>query len=43
MEAIIQAYAPGMRHQALVDFARAMGLPQKTIKAVERLIAGKGA
>jgi hypothetical protein len=43
MQAIIQAYPPGMRHQALVDFARAMGLPQKAVKEVEKLIAGKGA
>jgi hypothetical protein len=43
MQAIIQAYPPGLRHQALVDFARAMGLPQRTIKEVEKLIAGKGA
>jgi hypothetical protein len=41
MQAIIQAYPPGQRAQALVDFARAMGLPQKTLKEVEKLIAGK--
>jgi hypothetical protein len=43
MQAIFQAYPPGLRNQALVDFARAMGLPQRTIKEVEKLMAGKGA
>ena len=38
MQAIVQTYPLGLRHQALVDFARAMGLPQKTIKEVEKLI-----
>jgi hypothetical protein len=38
MQAIIQTYPPGLRHQALVDFAKAMGLPQKTIKEIEKLI-----
>jgi len=38
MQAIIQAYPPGKRPQALADFAKAMGLPQKTIKEVEKLV-----
>jgi hypothetical protein len=38
MQAIISAYPPGERHRALIDFARAMGLPQKTIKEVEKLV-----
>jgi hypothetical protein len=42
MQAIIQSYPPGLRSQALVDFARAMGLPQKTVKEVEKLIPAKG-
>jgi hypothetical protein len=42
MQAIIQAYPPELRHQALVDFARAMNLPSKIIKEVEKLVAGKG-
>jgi hypothetical protein len=42
MRAIIQAYPTGLRHQALVDFARAMGLPQKLIKEVEKLVLPKG-
>ncbi len=43
MQAIIQAYPPGQRHQALADFARAMGLSQRTIKEIEKLMQGKGA
>jgi hypothetical protein len=37
MEALIQAYPPGQRHQALGDFGRAMGLSQRTIKELEKL------
>ena len=43
MQAIIHAYPPGQRHQALADFAKAMALPQKTIREVEKLVGGKGA
>jgi hypothetical protein len=42
MRAIIHAYPPDLRSQALADFARAMGLAPKIIKEVEKLISGKG-
>lgn len=38
-EAIIESYPPGERIQALTDFAEAMGLPQQTIKEIEKLAA----
>jgi predicted transcriptional regulator len=41
MQAIIQAYPPGKRHQALGDFARAMGLPPKTVEEIKKLVAEK--
>jgi hypothetical protein len=40
-EAIIHSYPPGKRHQAISDFAEAMGLPQKIIKEIEKLVADK--
>jgi predicted transcriptional regulator len=42
MRAIIQTYPTDQQHQALVDFARAMGLSQKLIKEVEKLVGGTG-
>jgi hypothetical protein len=42
MRAIIQAYPAGLRHQALADFGRAMGLPAKTLREIDKLIAPKG-
>jgi hypothetical protein len=41
MKAIIHAYPPGQRYQALADFARAMDLPQKVIKEIEKLVPGR--
>jgi hypothetical protein len=40
-EAIIHSYPPAMRIQALFDFAEAMGLSQRTIKEIEKLVADK--
>jgi hypothetical protein len=42
MQAIIQAYPPGKRLGALADFARAMELPARTIREIEKLMMGKG-
>ena len=38
-EAIIQAYPPGRRGEALGDFAKALGLPKKTIEAIQALVS----
>jgi hypothetical protein len=37
-EAIIHSYPPGKRLQALSDFAEAMGLPEKTLREIEKLV-----
>lgn len=37
-EAIIQAYPPSRRMEALIDFAKALGLPDEKIEAIRALV-----